>query len=752
MPRPTIVRIIWIGLLSVTLLAAAAWFGGRFYLAGSVMPDRGKSRLAGLEAPVEVLFDGRGIPRVYAESDADALRTLGWLHAGERLFQMELIRRLARGELAEIFGDVALPIDIRHRSFGFARRVEQHPPELDPDLESLLESYVAGINGYLEGDVQPPPEFVILGLDPEPWTVADVLTVAYYQSWYPNTLVQRLAEAWREIASKFGEPAGVWLAALPDWTEASVPELRMNEASNTWAVAPDRSASGHALHASDPHLDYTVAPGLWYAAGLHSSETLDLLGITVPGLPFIAMGHNGRIAWSFTVAPVDIFELYRQDRNPDDPDLVTGPDGWEAISRRTETIIVRGRETPVERVVENTERGIVLETDNDSVLTMHWAGFDFGLEALLENGLAIGRSDDFESFRRAATGMAALSVNWMYSDRQGNIGYVQGTPIPKRRHRRFFQVLDAGDAENIWDGYYPAEQWPHALNPNQGWLASANNHAAGPDWPVAIPGFYKHLRMRRISAWLGEDRAFEPADMVAMQLDRVSDRALAWKDWLAGVAERAGRTRLAAELRQWDAVMAADSETAGLFARWWQHLPRHLFDDLDQPDWRIMRVVLDNWLHESPEHGRLADIDRDRAALAALEQALDDGIRPLGRIQTLAIEHPMAQSAILDRWLKLSRGPIATGGDAGSLNVTYTSFDEQRATLRARAGASMRFVLDWSDPDQFALNLTLGQSGNPLSPHFDDFLPSFISGEPWTVPFKRDAVVARAKSTLVLKP
>jgi len=750
MRRLSFSRILLTSLLSLTALFAAAWFGGRMYLEGSLLNTQGQQQLRGLSQPVEILFDARGIPRIYAETDADGLRALGWLHAGERLFQMELLRAVARGEIAEIVGPGGLESDVLHRQYGFAQRIDNDPPALSPEIDKLLEAYVGGINARLEADQPLPPSFALLGRAPERWRVEDVLTLAYYQTWYPTTLVQRLAEAWREAAEAGGVPAADWLDELPAWGTPSVPAQRMTEASNTWAVAPEKSASGHALHAADPHLDYTMAPGLWYAAGIHTDETLDVVGVTPPGLPFVAMGHNGRIAFAFTVAPVDLFEVYRFERAPNDADMLLGPDGPFPIIEREEAFEVRNRDQPVTRTIETTRYGLVLDGDENQVKVLRWAGFELPVSKLVENGLAINRADNFEHFRAAATDMGALSVNWSYSDRQGNIGYVQSTPIPRRQHETFYTTLDGAEPVNHWAGFVPPQDRPFALNPDQGWLANSNNHAAVDSrWPM--PGFYKHLRMRRAVDWLSGDNALTVDDMHAMQMDYTSDRALAWKDWLAAIAAGTGRERIAEALRAWDGVMRAGSETAGLFALWWQFLPQHLFEDGPLPDWRFGRTLLDDWMHHPPEEFELTAMAREQAAAKALEDLLRHGIRPLGAIQTLTIAHPLAQAGLLDAWLGLSRGPIPVGGSPGSLNVTYHSFDAERVQLTARAGASMRFVLDWADPDAFTLNLTMGQSGHPLSEHFDDQLADFLTGEPWTVPFDRGAVEQRSVARVVLQ-
>jgi penicillin amidase len=462
------------------------------------------------------------------------------------------------------------------------------------------------------------------------------------------------------------------------------------------------------------------------------------------------MGHNGQIAFAFTVAPVDLFEVYRFDRDPADPAQLVGPDGPIALDTIETPIQVQGQEQALIEEMLLTSLGPATELDNGRIEVLHWAGFQQPIGKLIDQGLAINRARDFAGFRAAASDMGALSVNWSYSDRDGNIGYVQSTPIPRRQHSRFYSPLEGDRAENFWAGFVPPGERPFALNPEQGWLANSNNHAAV-DTGYPLPGFYKQLRMRRAADWLSSEGDFTPEDMRRMQLDRTSERALRWKGWLADVAEAQGHGELAERLRDWDGAMHTDSELAGLFAHWWQLLPRHLFEGGPLEDWRIGRTLLDDWLHRPTEGFEMAAIDRDEAAARALNEVLDDGIRPLGEIQTLTINHPLAVSAPLNAWLDLSRGPLPIGSGPGSLNVTYHAWNENTRTLSARAGASMRYVMDWSDPDAFTLNLTLGQSGHPLSPHFDDQLDDFMDGTPWVVPFSRAAVEDRSISRLVLE-
>ncbi len=740
-------RLLLVSMILFFALLAALWFGGRWYFARSTLPMSGEIEMSGLQDDVEVLFDGRGIPRIYSKSDVDAFRALGWLHAGERLFQMELIRRVARGEIAEIVGPRGLESDFLHRQIGFARRVELESPTLPLDIERRLSAYVEGINQYIEQRPLP-PSFTFLRLKPEPWDIEDVLTQAYYQTW--NTLIYHHGKDWRGVVDVHGEAAADWLLSLPEWSQSSVPLGHMNEASNTWVVSPLTSASGHALHAADPHLDISSAPGIWYAAGLHSNEGLDVIGITVPGLPLIASGHNGRIAFALTNAPVDLLEWYSLPFVSTDRTIVMGPDGPEAVSSRTEIFRVRGSDDVIERELRSTAQGIVIEEQSDQVIILHWAGFDLAVDGMLRSALSLIQSQDFDQFRDAVSDMGAFSVNWSFSDRDGNIGYVQSSPIPKRRHDRFFQVLDGTNPDHYWAGYVEPEARPYALNPKQHWLANANNHAVLEHDGWLVPGFYRHWRMHRATSLLRQDRALDRADMLSMQLDRRSDSAMEWKGVLAAAAERAGRPALADELRSWDANMAPGSELAGLYAMWWAYLPQHLFGSSGKDDGRVGETTLYNWMNQPPEELAIAARPLAEAADRALDDALDHGIQPLGSIQKLVISHPLASVAFLDHWLNLSRGPFPIGGSETTLNATFPNWNEDQTRLLTRQAASMRFIMDWSDPNGFSLNLAMGQSGHPLSPHFDDFLDDFQSGDPWVVPLERDLVTRGAASVLTM--
>lgn len=703
-------------LAAVLLLAATLWFGGRAYLARSVGRHEGSIK-AGVSAPVEITFDARGVPQIWAKTDADAFFAIGWLHATDRLFQMELVRRLSRGELSEVFGEAAYDTDAAQRRIGFARNVDAS--KLSPPGRVAMQRYVDGVNAWIAQAKVLPPAFVLLRLTPRAWTIEDCLAVSNYQTWFSHELMDQ-DRKYQTLIEKLGMPAKALAHAGHPWSPSTVPDLRITTASNSWAIAPSRSATRAALHAADPHLSIDQAPGLWYLAGVHSEEGLDLVGVTYAGAPFVVMGHNADIAFSFTVASIDVIDYY------DDKAVGT-------IAR--EEIRVKGEDKPRVLEVKRGARGVMIDANT----SLMWAGLQFEPAAISDAGLRLQKAKNFDDFRRAVTGFGALDANWIYSDRAGNIGYQLGAPIPIRDYDSYTRQ-SAADPKTIWHGFRALGETPHALNPAQGYLASSNNQVVSKDWPYAIPGFYDPYRITRAAALLPSKRT--PEEMRAVQLDLVSGIALRWKS-LAG-------------LDAWDGSMASDSKEAALFAAWWRRMPRAVFEDELGSNWDLGRVLIDEALTSgtaiddgrTPQVETLADLSK-RAMTEAKEIA--NG-RTWGEACTLLVRHPLARVKVLDTFLNLNRGPFPAWGDPGTLNANFYSYHEPSKSFRAHVGPSMRFVLDWADVDAFTLTGALGQSGNPFSPHYDDFLPMMLKGEPWTVPFTREKVLAKKVSTLTLVP
>ncbi len=758
MSRP--IRWLAVIVLTLTLAATGAWFGGRAWLSRSVAQYAGEVMLAGLDAPIEITFDARGVPHVWAETDRDLRFAMGWLHASERLFQMELTRRMARGELSELFGDVALELDTEQRRLGFAWQVAHETATLPEKERVTLGQYVDGINAWMQQAPLLPPEFVLLGTTPRPWTVEDVLVVGFYQTWYSLSLMDRGAD-YRDLFATLGGDASRLAGAVQRWSPPTVPSPapRLATASNSWVLGPARTRSGAALHASDPHLETSSAPGLWYALGLHSREGGDAVGVSGPGLPGIAMGHNSHVAWAFTVAPVDLVDDYWftiDDAEGAAPQLQT-LDGMESLTVRTDTILVKDAVPHVVRLLR-APMGPVMEVRGDSARVMRWVGFE---KPSWSPAVAIGALSavrDFPSFQRVVTSAGAFAVNWTYSDRTGNIGYQLGAPLPIRGPYDTFTPQSGTDRSAQWHGYHPLAESPHAFNPAVGWLVSTNNQIVSADWSYALPGYYDVARATRAFALLDTVRDATVEQSRRFQADMISGIALRWRALAVRGAEQLERADIAERLQRWDGNMRATDTTATLFAYWWERLPREFFEDELGAEWVRARALtiaaLEDTTHAFTDDGRtLLRESREHLAARALEHALrEPWQRPFGAMQTLTVRHPLAQVAVLDRWLKLTRGPMPLGGDDATLNASFTRFDTTTRSLAVTTGPSMRYLLDWADVDGFTMSRHLGQSGNPLSPHFDDFLAPHLAGEPWPMPITRERVLARAVTTLRLVP
>jgi penicillin G amidase len=758
-------KLLLVALIALILAVVAVWFGGRWWLSGSVATYEGDVSVRGLDAPVEISFDARGVPRVRAKTDADLFFAIGWLHASERLFQMELVRRLAGGELAEVFGEDAYETDVRQRRLGFARQARRDAGSLGPRGRSALESYVDGVNSWIATASPLPPEFVILRVQPRDWTVEDCLTIALYQTWFSHELMAK-DEAYETLLEEVGEWIGETLEAPYPWSPPTVEgplgsdpfPLRASQASNSWAISPARSASGRAIHAADPHLAVNRAPGLWYLASLHSAEGLDAVGVMQPGLPLVVMGHNGRVSWAFTVASVDIIDTFEEEIRDGAPPMVRTSDGEVEVESVVEEIRIKGGTDPRRLTVESTPNGPIVERGRDRAVSLRWAGFDFPVGGMVEAGLELMSATGFDEFRSAVTRFGALDANWIYSDRDGNVGYQLGVPIPIRDYDSTFAKQEGKSPASAWRGYVPLDETPHALNPPSGWVASCNNQLVGQDWPMPLPGFYDPYRMARAAELLDRRDVWSPDAVSEMQLDLVSGRAARWKGLAGDSAEDAGLPEVAASLRAWNGEMSPDSTDAAIFALWWETAGRLLFEDELGDDWKSARAIQEHVLSGSasqlvddrrtPEVETLADVT-SRAMKVAAARARG---RTYGEISTLRVGHPLARVKLLDKWLKLSRGPVPMGGDLGSLAANFNRFDEASGTFAAAVGPSMRFVLDWADVDSFSIAIALGQSGNPLSPHYDDFFVPSLEGQQWILPFSEERQRANETSRLRLVP
>ncbi len=752
------------GLLALLLLVLA---GGWLWLRTSLPETAGEVRVAGAEAPVELLRDADGLLTVRAESRTDAAFGLGYAHAQDRLAQMVMLRIAARGELASVAGEPTLKIDILMRTLGIARRAEAQLALLDAETLALLESYAAGVNAYLESHPGAlPPEFLALG-SPEPWRPADSLLWAKLMAlrlsgnWRDelrNVRLDALLEPgdWADLFPE--EPAADWptipggdLAGLSGGTLlAALPKsLTGYGASNVWAVDGSRTPSGRPVLANDPHLPLQ-APSTWYLARLETPEGV-LAGATSPGVPVVLIGHNGHAAWGFTTTHSDTQDFAVETLAPGDPDRYLTPDGPRAFETREETIEVRFGE-PVTITVREGRFGPVLsdvaaagqvpQLAENQVATLAWPALsepDRTPDALV----ALNRARDWDDFRRAMSLWVAPQQNVFFADDQGTIGFWSPGLVPIRLGYDGSRPVETAGREAIWSGFIPFEALPHARNPEQGWIANANNRIVGEAYPYSIASEWQSpARYRRIAEVLEADAEHGPDDAAALQLDERSVSARRLLPLLLAAEPEAGEAAEAhALLADWDGTMDRERPEPLLYHAWLRELTRLLFADelgaaYDEiAFWRpetIARVLTD-----SPRWCRGQAADCDEALRKSLVEALallrrngaegDPADWRWGDFHRAELGHPLLKYLpVLGDLTTLS---IPTGGGNDTVDRGTPVFGDESRLFRHVHGPGLRAVFDLSDLEASRFVIDSGQSGNPLSPHYGDFLARWRDGK-----------------------
>ncbi len=755
----------------IVVLILLVWFVLRFVLSFSVATYDGSHTVGTLSGQVSIDYDSMAVPQIWAKTDKDMYFALGWTHASERLFQMELIRRVATGTLAEIFGDRALKFDILQRKIGFARKAYRDIENLDPRYKEYLQSYCDGINEWIRTKSILPPEFFILGFTPTKWKPKHVAAIMLYQTWFAHYLMDHDRQ-YTEMLNKLGKDVFQLMSRFKNWSPSTVPfdeknglltqvsmAFNMSFASNSWAVAPAKTSSGKPIHESDPHLQINSIPGFWYLVGLHSyDDGTDVVGITVPSIPFVVMGHNRNVAFAFTVASVDLNDYYREKLNPEDSLSVLTANGYEKVQTVRDSIIVKGWDKPLYLTLLRTSHGSVIQKDSTSLLTLKWAGMDFDVSKIIESGFKLHNIRNFTDFRETVTSLGALDVNWTYSDKRGNIGYQLGAPIPIREFENTFQELPGENSKYEWKGYVPLEKTPFVLNPSQNFVATSNNQIVPPNWEYRIPGFYDPYRIVRETDLLRKANSLTLKGAAKIQQDLVSVKALRWKKLLAKGAELIGEKELADSIDNWDARMTINSMPAGVFTIWWYYLVKEIFQDDLGKDWAIGRFIVEETLSDTVS--RIIDNKFTENHVETIDEisslALDSVLIYFGKpklkdISVHKLVHPLGTVGLLNAWLDFNRGPFSVAGDNSTIAANFNAYNKKEKEFEAVIGPSMRYLLDWAKPDSFLIIVNLGESGNPFSSHYDDFLSLMRSGKYWVVPITKAAVEKRTVSKFILK-
>jgi penicillin amidase len=785
------------------LVLAAGVSGWLYWRAHACLPPlEGSLSLPGLAAPVEVLRDAHGVPHLRAHSLDDLFYAQGYITAQDRLWQMDLSRRSAAGELAEVFGERALRFDIDNRTLGLRRICARALADIAPEDRKLLEAYTRGVNAFISAHLDRlPVEFLMLRYRPQPWQPVDCflgamnLTKILNTSWPDDLMRERIrakltpelyADLFPDhspldhpvaVSGPVGKPTAETadpnaltesvLAALGHWNDArpAEPDQKFLSAdvhlprlgSNNWVLSGAQTQSGKPLLANDPHLPHSI-PSVWYMIHL-KAPGLNVSGVSLPGLPAVIIGHNKRIAWGVTNTYPDVQDLYVESFNFRNPNRYLYNGQWIEDEERDEVIRVRNKRDYTLHV-KTTRHGPVVSEDGGRALALRWVALE--PHALRYPFLKINQAGNWEEFEAALSEFTGPMQNFVYADGDGNIGFLAAGWVPIRRKGDGSVPRPGSTDEYGWTGYIPFDQLPQSFNPPEGILATANGRIVPDDYPYFLTHQWDApYRTARIYELLQAGANFSPNDMLRIQTDIRSLEDLWLKEQLLAAAAvhppRSGDAEYALHLlRQWDGEARADSgatlvcEVArrALLER---IVKPRLGDDLSGYHWPMSPTFLENVLRERP--GRwLPPGDADFEA--TLTASLEEGIRRIpglvgssrrnawkwGDAIPLIFHHPLGGGLPLaDRLFNV--GPFPQAGTPTTVKQTTRS-----------VGPSMRMVVDFSNFDKSMQNITLGQSGQAFSPYYRDQFEAWYGGRSFPMLFSDAAVDAGTVHRLILEP
>ncbi len=781
----------------ILLVLLAAWLGG-----GRFMPESVKLAAQGLAKPVEIIRDRHAVPHVYAESIDDAYFALGFLHAQDRLWQMDLSRRAGSGRLAEVFGLNMREPDRFIRTLGLRRAAAANLGQLDAATLASLHAYAKGVNAYLGQSYFLPIEFYLTGAPrPEPWQPADSLvwlkTLAWRLSgnWWEELLNLRLQGQLSpaQFADLFPPYPGEVRPPLPDVAPLYHTQLSQQAGtlltqhrgyadnsvgSNSWVVDGGRGLSGKPLLANDPHLPLT-APSLWYFAHLHAPG-LNVVGASLPGVPGILLGRNDKVAWAFTNTGPDSQDVFVEKLVDGDFSRHLTPQGAASFTEIQETLRVKdapdenlvvriGRHGPVISAVDPDARDA---TPQGYVLALNWVGLradDMTIRFLLK----AGRAENAEQLKQAARDFHTPQQNIVYADRNGAIGFVAAGRVPLRAADNDLQgrLPAPGWLERYdWQGLIPFEQLPQQSGGSDGKIVTANQKITAPGYPHFITADWAlPYRAERISALLDQHPRHDVDSFAAMQNDLYNPVAAQLLPLLLRLEGDDDRTRqVLHSLRAWDRRMSAEAAQPLVFAAWLRHLMAVLSQDElgDAYEWVgdynpafLVKVLRDHdgsaarWCQDGQTTPCLQEIRQAfQSALAELRRHYghDPKTWLWGRAHVTVFKHePLGQVPGLARFFNVE---AESPGGMDTVNVSGYRYDETTGRYRGESGAAFRAIYDLAEPDRSVFILGTGQSGSPWSRHYRDMNPIWLRGGHLPLLSSRERIAREAVGHLRLLP
>ncbi len=733
---------------------------------------KGELKAPSLKSEVKIYFDSLAIPYIFAENDEDAAFALGYLHARERMFSMDMIRRAGEGRLSEIFGTETVPFDRMFRTVGLARTAKMIKDKMNPEGLKLLEAYSRGVNYYLEEKKNKyPVEFDVLGYEPEEWKPEHSIIVIRMMAWELN-LGWWTDLAFTELVQKLGEEKVKEI--LPDYPENAPtiipPEIKKfaqintnfietdkafrkfigmtgtHLGSNNWVVNSQMSASGKPIIANDPHLAYR-APGIWYAAVI-KSPTWNAAGVTLPGVPGIVIGKNDNISWTLTSIMTDETDFYFETLDSSRTKYLL--DGsWKDLVIIEDTIKTRdGINEPIE--IKYTHRGPIIsnihpynfifnkDESTYPTISMRWLGNEFSDE--MDAFLKINKAKNWNDFKSAVEKFNIPGQNFVYADRDGNIGYVFGGALPIRTSNTATFLFDGSTSKSDWKGLVPRNELPFLFNPpanlptgQAGYIATANNKVIK-DFKYHITNLWEpSSRIERITELLQAKSKHSAEDYMHYQSDIYSPYAKIIVPYILFAFEGAEVKDKNLEkslqlLREWNFEMDKYQQAPAIFLTFFDKLMKNIYMDemgedlfnqyvfLANVPYRNIPELLQNpfssWYNDVKKNERKT---RDDVIRQSLTDALDELERKLGKdvkdwqwgkLHTVTFKHAFSGvSGLLDNVINI--GPYEISGDGTTIFNTEYAFSEsiekyplfRHDPFDCELGPSMRFIYDFAKPD-----------------------------------------------------
>ncbi len=807
--------------------------GAYFVLTRRPLPrKKGRVTLQGLHEAVEIITDRYGVPHIYAQNEDDLYFGQGYVHASERLWQIELNRRIGAGRLAEIFGEIALEADRFARRLGVHRASAAAVEQMSAHSHRILDAYTRGINAFIESHRRNLPlEFVLLRFQPDPWKMADSIQWSKMMGWnlggnWETEIIRAriVAKLGAERAAKLEsgydpkhplivppgvEYQGVNLGMLEQYQQLKqLSGFGLMGGSNNWVVDGTMTTTGAPILCNDPHLGQ-AAPSIWFECHLVAGD-IDVEGVSFPGAPGIVIGHNQHVAWGLTNAVSDVEDLYIEKFNPRNSHQYEYMGKWEEAQVIREEISIKGS-APVIEEVRVTRHGPIIATyappspattpstgaDTSSSngrlppngearelpLALRWTGFE--KHDILSAVSKMNRATNWQELREGLRDWDSPPQNVVFADTRGTIGYIMAGAVPIRKRGQSLLPSPGWTDEYEWTGFIPFDELPQIINPDQHFIATANNRVVDDSYPYYITNEWLNgYRAQRIRDLLTSKGKLSLSDMASIQADQYALPAVEIVPHMLKLRPNTPTGQAALDvIRTWNYVMSPDSAGAAIYSAFLWRLERMVFAAVLGDEETLLQGYLgvgstilalqngyasrskpllirllnkrdESWFADSviangPKTWDAALNSAFQAAIEDLRDKLGDNVSKwrYGAIHKMTYNHPLGMLKPLDRIF--NRGPFPVGGDIDTVNMGASLVNQPETVITV---PSYRQIVNLADLKASLSMHHPGQSGHPASKRYDDFIKPWLNVEHHPMLFDRATIEENAAGTLHLIP